>query len=153
MEDNSSLFSLSIDPVTKTHLSETARWARFLAIVGFVFLVLMIFMGVYSSIMISRFEEGYRSSLGVSGIMSAAGTSVAFVYILMAVIAFFPLLFTFRFASLMRQALNSNDQALLNASFQNLKICFRYLGVITIIFLVFTALTLVFGIAGLAAVS
>lgn len=153
MEENSSLFSLSIDPVTKTHLSETARWARFLAIVGFVFLVLMVFLGVYSSIMISRFEEGYRASLGMSGIMNAAGASVAFVYILMAVIAFFPLLFTFRFASLMRQALNSNDQALLNASFQNLKVCFRYLGIITIIFLVFTALTLVFGIAGLAAVS
>lgn len=153
MDDHSSLFSLSIDPVTKAHLSETARWARFLAIVGFVLLVLTILLGVYSSIMLSRYEEDYRSSLGMSGVMNAAGASVAVIYILMAVVAFFPLLFTFRFASLMRQALNSNDQTLLNASFQNLKVCFRYLGVITIIFLVLTVLTLVFGIAGLAAAS
>jgi magnesium-transporting ATPase (P-type) len=153
MEENISLFSLTIDPTTKTHLFETARWARFLAIVGFVFLVLVIFLGVYSSMMISRFEEGYRSTLGVTGVMNAAGAGVAVMYIVMAVVAFFPLLFTFRFSSLMRHALNSNDQALLNASFQNLKVCFRYLGIITIIFLVMTALTLVFGIAGLAAIS
>lgn len=151
MEEKSFLFSLSIDPVTKVHLSETARWARFLAIVGFVFLVMVILLGVYSSVTISRYEESYQDmGLRGAGVVSSLGASVAIIYIIMAVIGFFPLLFIMRFANLMRSALGGNDQALLNASFSNLKVCLRYLGVIAIIFLVLTALTLVFGIAGLA---
>ena len=42
MESNQSLFSLNIDPVTKVHLSEMAKWARFLAIIGIISLVLMV---------------------------------------------------------------------------------------------------------------
>jgi len=36
----------------------------------------------------------------------------------------------------MSRALNANDQLALNSSFQNLKLYFRYLGIITILFLV-----------------
>jgi hypothetical protein len=53
----------------------------------------------------------------------------------------------------MRAALNGNDQQALNTSFQNLKACFRYIGIITIIALVFLAIGLVFGIMGAAAFS
>jgi hypothetical protein len=146
MEDNSTLFSLSIDPVTKDNLSETAKWARFMAIVGFVFLGIMVLSGLMVSLTMSRFE----TLNGNGGLMGAAGSSVAVIYLIFAAIAFFPLLFTFRFASHMQGALNSNDQARLNASFQNLKVCFRYLGIITIISLALFALTFFVALAGLA---
>ena len=42
MDQNNPLFSLSIDPLTKAHLNDTARWARFLSISGMVVLVLMV---------------------------------------------------------------------------------------------------------------
>jgi hypothetical protein len=146
MQDDSSLFSLSIDTATKAHLSETARWARFLAIVGFVFLALTVFSGIYVSVTLNRFT----SMDSTAGMLGAASAGVAVMYLFMAAVAFFPLLFTFRFASQMREALNRNDQALLNASFQNLKIFYRYLGIVTIISLVLMALSLIFGLAGLA---
>ena len=50
------------------------------------------------------------------------GVGVAIMYIIIAVIAFFPFLFILRFANQMKAALHSNDQDLLNSSFQNLKI-------------------------------
>jgi hypothetical protein len=87
---------------------------------------------------------------GLSPIAGLAGIGMAVTYIIFALIAFFPLLYTFRFASQMRGALSTDDQELLNASFQNLKVCFRYLGIITIISLVMMALSLIFGLAGLA---
>jgi hypothetical protein len=146
MEESPSLFSLTIDPVTKANLTETAKWARFLAIVGFVFLGIMVLSGLLISLTLSRFE----TIDGGSGMMNVAGGSVAMLYIIMAAIAFFPLLYTLRFANQMRGALNSNDQALLNASFQNLKVCYRYLGIVTIISLALSALSLLFGLAGLA---
>lgn len=146
MEENSSLFSLSIDPVTKANLYETAKWARFLALVGFVFLVIMIISGVLVSITLSRFE----GTIDSSGMMGVAGPSVAMLYIIFAAIAFFPLMYTLRFANQMRGALNGNDQALLNAAFQNLKVCLRYLGIVTIITLVLFALSILLSLAGLA---
>lgn len=144
MEENSSLFSLSIDPVTKANLAETAKWARFLAIVGFVFLGIMVLGAIF---FISTLE-----SMGMAedqtGLFGAATAGAALMYIIGAAVAFFPLLYTFRFASQMRDALNSNDQALLNASFQNLKGCYRFLGIVTMIWLVLFALTFIFGIVG-----
>ena len=152
MEQDSSLFSLTIDPATKSNLFETARWARFVAIVGFVFLILMVFVGIYSTLTINRFEDDYREmgGLGSTGMMGSAGAGVAVIYIFMAVIWFFPLFFTLRFANQMRSALQNNNQELLSAAFQNLKVCFRYLGIITVIFLVLIALSLLFGVIGLA---
>lgn len=146
MEENTSLFSLSIDPVTKANLYETARWARVLAVVGFIFLVIMIMAGVLVSITLNQVKVADV----LNGRMDGTSPSLAMLYVVFAIIGFFPLLYTLRFAHQMRSALNGNDQALLNASFRNLKICFRYLGIITIISLVLFALSIFFSMAGLA---
>ena len=150
MEENESLFSLSIDPATKVHLSETARWARFLSIAGMVFIIFLVALGIYSSLTISRYEDMFNGYPGQRGFMDSVGVVVAVMYVIMAMVAFFPLLFMFRFANQMRAALSSNNQALLNSSFQNLKIYFRYLGIVTIICIVLTALSLFMGIVGRA---
>jgi hypothetical protein len=133
---NSSLFSLSIDPVTKAHLSETARWAKFLAIVGLIGIVLLVVGGLAYSIWITSMMQsiqdrydGFPSQRYSSGL--AIGSAVLF--IIAAAVAFFPMLYMLRFANRMRTALNGNDQQSLNTSFQNLKIYFRYVGIITII--------------------
>jgi heme/copper-type cytochrome/quinol oxidase subunit 2 len=149
MESNTTLFSLTIDPTTKANLSEAARWARFLAIVGFVFLGMIVVFGFFVSAMVSRVGM-VDDGTGLGAVAGFAGIGMAIMYIIVALIWFFPLLFTYRFAGQMRGALNSNDQELLNSSFLNLKSTFRYLGVITIISLVFLALSLIFGVAGLA---
>lgn len=152
------LFSLSIDPVTKTQLSETARWARFLAIAGMVSLGLMIVFGLVYSIWISSIMSsmqerryGVQSPGAYTGGLAAGS---ALIFIIMAVVAFFPMLYMFRFANQMKTALYSNDQENLNASFQNLKRYFRYVGIITIIGITFwITWLLVFGFAMFAFVS
>jgi hypothetical protein len=144
---STSLFSLAIDPVTKAHLTETARWARFLAIVGLIFLGLMVLVGVFGSAMLfsSSGVENYYGGLG-------AGIFAGYM-IVVGAIWFFPLFYTMRFATQMRRALSANDQQALNTSFQNLKICFRFLGILTIIGLAFMAIAVVLGIIGAAAFS
>lgn len=146
MDEKAELFSLTIDPVTKAHLAETAKWARFLAIVGFVALGFMLLSGLLFSLTLTRSD-----AMGdPSGMAAAISGSLILFYLLLAAIAFFPLLFALRFASNMRQALNSNDQAQLNNAFRNLKVCFRYLGIVTIISLLLMAFSLIFAIMGLA---
>ena len=151
MEHNptASLFSLAIDSVTKAHLSETARWARFLAIVGFISLGLVLIGGIAVALFVGRPLDTYSGR----SVFDSFSVGMSFMYIIAAVIWFFPLLFLFRFASRMQTALNGNDQNALNISFENLKSCFRYVGVITIIVFALYALLLVFAIVGTTAFS
>ena len=149
MEENPSLFGMSIDPITREHLSETAKWARFLAIVGLIFLIFLVVLGIYSAVTLSQFEDEFRGYSRRS-FATGVGIGTAITYFIVFLIYVFPIVFTLRFASKMRLALNTNDQEALNTSFQNLKICFRYIGVVTIIFLVLMVLGFVLGIAGTA---
>ena len=128
MEQNQSLFSLSIDPVTKAHLSEAARWARFLAIVGFIFLGIFLAQGAYISFRVSSATAGMTGEYNTAPSMwDSLGVGIAFVYLIISIIWFFIFLFTLRFASNMKIALNGNDQNAINVAFQNLKILFRYI--------------------------
>ena len=152
MEERQPLFSLSIEPITKLHLSETARWARFLAIIGLVFLMLFIVGGLVYSIYLSTVLESVNSDYGFRASYSRSMAAGSVIMILIAaVISFFPLLYMLRFANGMRKALNANDQEALNSSFQNLKIYFRYIGIITIIGLVLWVLWITIFILGSAA--
>ncbi|MES1219129.1 MAG: hypothetical protein ABUT20_26725, partial [Bacteroidota bacterium] len=61
MEQNqeSSLFGLTIDQESKSHLSEAARWARFLAIVGFVICGLIVILGIFFGSIFSSMSSRY----------------------------------------------------------------------------------------------
>ncbi|HEX6845671.1 MAG TPA: hypothetical protein VF144_01775 [Chitinophagaceae bacterium] len=149
-DQNASLFGLGIDNISKGHLSEAAKWAKFLAICGFIFIGLMVVYGILMSIMI----VSMTSTMGQVDTISSEDTFKGFMgigmiifYIVFAVIAFFPYYFLLRFANKMKGALISNDQELLNGSFQNLKILYRYAGILTIISLVL----IIFGILSMAA--
>ncbi|MEJ0101777.1 MAG: hypothetical protein WDO19_04085 [Bacteroidota bacterium] len=130
MEENqtTSLFGLGIDPAAKAHLTEAARWARFLAIVGFVMIGLIVLIGIFAGSFLGAMTGGLsRSELGGSGAAGGVvGSFIIFVYIIIALIYFFPCLFLFRFANKMKAALVSSDQETLNTSFQNLKKLFRF---------------------------
>jgi hypothetical protein len=146
-----SLFNLSIDPLTRADLLETAKWARFLAIVGFVFLGLMLVGGVALTTYMATSVDTTNSEFGSAGMLAGIGVGMVIFYILIAALWFFPLLFLMRFANRMRLALYGNDQQALNLSVQNLKVFFRYIGIITIIVLSLYALVFIVTIVGFAA--
>lgn len=147
MEENhsSSLFSLSIDPVTKSHLNDTARWARFLAVAGIVLLSLAVIFTVLS---VTVFPNSTFSRLTVNGVEEEQVTAtmkivLAICMCLAFLIAFFPMWYLLQFASQMKKALYNNDQQALNFSFLNIKRYFRYVGIIMIIVLAIYGLAFV----------
>ncbi len=143
------LFELSIDNATKAHLVETAKWARFLAIAGMIFMgiavIAVVGLVVYLGSAVGGLDD---SSTGNPFYNAGFGAGIALFYVLLLLIWFFPLLFLLRFANKMKAALAGNDQQALTAAVQNLKICFRYVGIITIIILAIYAIAFVFGILG-----
>lgn len=131
METEKGLFDLTIDSAGKYHLREAAKWARFLAISGFIGLGLLIVfsvvMGLGSPPDATERSPEDNTSAFAGGIIGS---------MLVAVLYFFPFLFLFRFAGKMKSAIDAGDGIGLSEAFQNLKITFRYLGVVTIIFLI-----------------
>jgi hypothetical protein len=146
MDNNQNLFSLTIDPVTKAHLYETAKWARFLAIIGFVFLGLMVIAGISMAFLFSSMPNMDADMDSPSPMASVFTGGMIFFYILMAAIMFFPLLYLYRFAERVKFSIEGNDQETLNSSFHQLKMCFRYVGIFTIVMLGFYALVFIIAI-------
>ena len=145
-QDQSSLFGLGIDPTTKAHLAEAAKWARFLAIMGFIMCGLVVIIGIFAGSFLSVFTSRYGTGQDMPMAGAGFGAAMVVFYIIFAVIYFLPCLFLFRFAGLMKSALASNDQNTLNTSFQNLKKMFRYVGILTIIVIALYLIILLIGI-------
>lgn len=150
---DSSLFGLNIDPAAKGHLAEAARWAKFLAIVGFITCALIVVVGIFAGSLFSMYSnkyEGFDQNVKVN--TTGLGAVAAVFYVLIALLYFFPCLYLFNFASKMKAALLSNDQNILTSSFQNLKKTFRYVGILTIIMLSLYLIVFVVALAGRSAV-
>jgi len=132
MENERSLFNLEIDAIGKSHLTDTAKWARFLAIAGLVSLVLILIGSLIITInnynkSTDPFSPQVDRTADITGSIIAA--------ILIVVLYFFPFYFLLKFANKMKAALAADDALSLNESFRNLKASFRYVGVLTIIFM------------------
>ncbi|UEG49805.1 DUF5362 family protein [Ferruginibacter lapsinanis] len=144
MEQNRNLLEndLIIDSITAGHLKETIMWAKFLGITGFVISALIGIGALAAGTFFSGMMGGRYS--GDFGVM--AGGSVMGVYLLIAAVAFFMSKVLFQFAKKAQVALKASDQENLVTAFKNLKIYFRFSGIIAIVSLIFSVLGLI-GIA------
>lgn len=148
MESNQNLFDLHLDQQSFAYFEETAKWAKFIAIIGFVFCALMVVFALFAGTILATMF----ATMGVEGnTVGGMGGMLTFIYILFALLWFFPCLYLFRFASQMQHALQHNEQGRLQNSFRNLKGYFRFLGILFIVILSFYALGILGGVvAGLA---
>ena len=145
-ESSSNLFELQIDHQSNAYLSEAAKWARFLAIIGFIFCGLFVlfglFAGTFTSVMLNRLSSVDPNYSG--GAVNAMTGVYMVVFILCALLYFFPCLYLFRFATRMRTALANNDQSVLVNSFGSLKSFYKFLGILAIIGLCIFGLEIIF---------
>ena len=131
------LFELSIDGSAQAYLKDAARWAKFLAIVGFIFCAFFLVFALLAGTLSDMF-----TSLGSQSFNVVARILITIVYSGLALLNFFPCLFLYRFAYKMQQALQDNNQELLNSSFRNMRSFYRFIGVVMIISLCFWVLAL-----------
>jgi hypothetical protein len=119
---------IEIEPDTLKHLNATRKWAMFLAIIGFIFMGLMIVIGLIAGTFLTAFNSGEKG-LGIP-------ESLLFVpVLLLAVIYFFPVLFLFRFSKHTSHAILTLDKLEFHKAIKNLKYYFAYIGILIIIIL------------------
>lgn len=125
-EEKSSLFSLSIDDTTQSHLLSIAKWHKFIAIAGMAGCSLCV-----AGIILSEFIV-YNPNVQYSGYWAEQLLMIGVIVLIIAAL-FIPCIFQLKFANKMIKGLAGNDQFLINESFKHLKIFSRYWGVIMII--------------------
>lgn len=136
MENTSEPTKLEIEAETLKHLDKTRKWAMFLAIIGFIFLGLIIIIGLLAGTFMTAFNTGEKS-LGIP-------SSLMFVPVLvLALIYFFPVLFLFRFSKHTSHAIRTLDKLELHKAIRNLKSYFAYIGILIIIIFSFYIVVLV----------
>jgi len=150
MDSNQNLLSsdLQVDSIAAAHLKETAMWAKLLAIVGLVLSIIIGIFGMFAGTMMSTMTKNFGGS---NADMGAIGSGILTVfYLIIAGIYFLLSLYLLKFAVKMKQALLSSDQGNFNASLLNLKLVYRIMGIIMVIYLSFLALAMIVGIGSAA---
>jgi uncharacterized membrane protein YjgN (DUF898 family) len=141
--DNLSVDQLVINDQTRSYLKETARWAKFLAIVGFVFIGLMALMGFFFA---SAFSSMAALGSEASELPIPSTMPFVFIYFVILLLYIMPTLYLYRFADRLQTSLKNNSQSDVNAAFENLKSLFKFVGILTVIMIFIYGLLFIFGI-------
>jgi hypothetical protein len=126
----------------RSYLYDTAKWTKFLSVMGFVFTAL-----------IAMFAFGAGTFVSVLGKMSpgnplaAMGAGFITVYFLvMALIYFYPSLLLFKHSNSIKKAVLYGDQESLSDAMLNLKSFFKFWGVLFIVIIAFYFLAVVMAV-------
>lgn len=134
---NQNLFELHIDDESASYLRETAKWGRFLSILGFIVLgfyaLLFLFLGLSANNATQEMEALYYDANPMVSFYTS-GTGMAFMLVYIGLM-FIPLLYMYRFSIRMKKALEGNDQVTLTNALGNLKSMFKFWGIFTIVVL------------------
>jgi len=126
---------MSLNHEIKTYLLEISKWGKLLAIVGYVGMGFLILGGLGVIIGFSFFNSLSDADLPI-GI-------VGIIYILLAVLYYFPINYLYKFSGQIKQGFNTNDQQYITSGFGNLKSLFKFMGIFTIVILSIYALALI----------
>lgn len=120
---------LQVSPQGLSYLTESARWGKFLAIMGFISCGLMIVLAFFIPTIFTQVPSYNTMPSSLSGVMK---TGMTIVYLLLAILMFFPCFYLLKFSAKMQSAVKTVNQENLDESFMNLKSMFKFYGVFTI---------------------
>lgn len=126
------------------YLDAGAKWARFLAIVGYVGIGLMVLAALF--IIVAGTAIGGRGMYGPQVPLGLMG----FLYIIMAVLYFFPVHYLNNFATKAREAFVRRDGKTLEQAMRFMNMHYQFLGILMIIVLSLYGLMLLIGLLAAA---
>lgn len=139
------LTELNLNAHSKSFLKEIAGWTYFLSIIGFIFVGLLVLIAVSANSIYNNMAQFSQESPFDVGLFMTA------VYVIVALIYFFPILFLFKFSKRLKSALKSKEDEELASALEILKSHYKFIGVFTIIVLSLYALAIIAGLLGVFA--
>jgi len=130
---------IEVTPITEKNLNASRKWAMFLAVVGFIVLGLMIFLGIITGAFLSAFKSE-DVTLGIQE------NIIAVMFIVFLLIYFLLVLYLFRFSKSARDAIQNHDRKKLEMTFKYLRKFFTLAGILVIsIILVYLLILIISG--------
>lgn len=126
MEPNPEIKKIEIGQETLKHLSNLRKWTMFLAVSGFIFLGLIITLGIITGTFLTAFNHSDKIA-GVPDYLVMA------FFIGLGLINFFPVIFLFRFSKHTSNALSTLESKEMHIAIKYLKRFFVYLGILLIV--------------------
>jgi divalent metal cation (Fe/Co/Zn/Cd) transporter len=133
---------LQVDETLSAHIKESAMWARFLGVLGFIYSAFISLIAVFMGFFIRQLMPAQMLSPAIM----AGGLMAGAVYFVMSVITFFVSLYLYRFGTKVQTALRTADQQLLTDAFASLKFYFRFWGIAVLVTLALLLLALAAGV-------
>jgi hypothetical protein len=134
---------LQVSPAAQNYLTESAKWGKFLSIIGFIGCGLMIVVAFFIPVYLTQLPPYNTMSVNFSAVAKVVMT---FIYLLLAILFFFPCFYLYKFSIKMQSAVTTMSQENFDESLMNLKSIFKFYGIFTIITLSFYALAFIIGI-------
>ncbi|MCU4157027.1 hypothetical protein J1N10_13640 [Carboxylicivirga sp. A043] len=120
---------LTISESAAGYLLETSKWAKFLSIMGFIFIGFIVIMGLFAGSLMSIFSGGHAMGAFPAGI----GFIFSGVYILLGLLYFFPTMYLFKFSQKTKVAVLTKNSDELSTALSNHKSFFKFWGIFTIV--------------------
>lgn len=136
---------LELTSESKNYLQETSKWAKFIAILYFVFLGLFAIALLFAGSMMATLIPGSELG-GANGAMASIGMFIYF--LLIGAFIFFPALFLYRFSTHTKKALASENTADLTVGLKNMKSYWKFMGILMLVLTVLYGLAFVMIIIG-----
>jgi hypothetical protein len=117
---------------TKHEMANLAKWARYIAVSGFIIGGVTIIFGVFTGLItLGLFHLGVDEAI----LANLPSWIVILIYIVVTGVYFIPLLLLYNFSMKARGAIVFNSEQMLNSALSNLYQCFKFIGIITVTFI------------------
>lgn len=131
--------SNGLDERSRAYLLETTRWTKFLSILGFIGIGMMI-LGLFAMMLMGSALTAFGGGMAAFGMI---GFTIFFVIIIG--LYCYPIYALWKFTTHMKTGLNTNNQEQITEGFRYQKNMYRYMGILAIIFMSFYLLGIIFG--------
>jgi len=133
LEQSPQEVKLVVTEEMRSYIYEISKWARFLSIIGFILSAFLII----GSFGIGAALTANPSMVAQLGPLAGAGAiGVTIVYLVLALMYFYPSLLLFRFSNKGKQGVLYGDQESLDAAMMNMKSLFKFWGIFTIVIMI-----------------
>jgi len=127
---------LEIDHVGRAYILETVRWTKFLAILGFIVMGIVFISGLLLAVVMPSLT--LFPGAGTSGAVNSVGL------IFLVGVYFYPIYALSKFSSNMKVAMTTSSQLHLNEGLRYQRSMYKYIGILTIVMLIFYLLMFLF---------
>ena len=117
--------NLELNDTLNAYFLEIGKWSRFLGIVGYV--------GIGLLVLISFTTPYFIKLLGASELAKIPSTTLSTVYFILAGVYFYPVNYLYKFGTQIKISLNNNDETTFLAAVKNLKSHYKFIGIFTLV--------------------